>query len=228
MRGQLVRFGFPGGRPPHCVSAREWRNGRRAGFRCQCPKGRGGSNPPSRTEPWGIPQGLKEPGTKGFPALGASAPLRPAGLSSPDQRSADAAWPHASTPDDLAQAAAADPVAAEEVEDPGPDQTAIAAWLAHRTSLSMTHGLQMARRTAALVANMRPALRVPTKGGETRAHRPRGRARMASSTSCLKPTVSVCACCSRCATFSSVIGWPRLVRAASGRTRTAVGVLGLS
>ena len=30
--------------------AREWRNGRRAGFRCQCPKGRGGSNPPSRTE----------------------------------------------------------------------------------------------------------------------------------------------------------------------------------
>lgn len=29
--------------------AREWRNGRRAGFRCQCPKGRGGSNPPSRT-----------------------------------------------------------------------------------------------------------------------------------------------------------------------------------
>ena len=30
--------------------AREWRNGRRAGFRCQCPKGRGGSNPPSRTQ----------------------------------------------------------------------------------------------------------------------------------------------------------------------------------
>src|SRR5215204_2830833 len=28
---------------------REWRNGRRAGFRCQCPQGRGGSNPPSRT-----------------------------------------------------------------------------------------------------------------------------------------------------------------------------------
>ena len=43
------RFGFLGGRPPHCVSAREWRNGRRAGFRCQCPRGRGGSNPPSRT-----------------------------------------------------------------------------------------------------------------------------------------------------------------------------------
>src|SRR6478735_11681917 len=30
--------------------AREWRNGRRAGFRCQCPKGRGGSNPPLRTD----------------------------------------------------------------------------------------------------------------------------------------------------------------------------------
>src|SRR5690606_27268474 len=29
--------------------AREWRNGRRAGFRCQCPYGRGGSSPPSRT-----------------------------------------------------------------------------------------------------------------------------------------------------------------------------------
>ena len=29
--------------------SREWRNGRRAGFRCQCPQGCGGSNPPSRT-----------------------------------------------------------------------------------------------------------------------------------------------------------------------------------
>ena len=29
--------------------SREWRNGRRAGFRCQCPYGRGGSSPPSRT-----------------------------------------------------------------------------------------------------------------------------------------------------------------------------------
>ena len=28
---------------------REWRNGRRAGFRCQCPLGRGGSTPLSRT-----------------------------------------------------------------------------------------------------------------------------------------------------------------------------------
>ena len=29
---------------------REWRNGRRAGFRCQCPQGRGGSTPLSRTK----------------------------------------------------------------------------------------------------------------------------------------------------------------------------------
>src|SRR4051812_29622830 len=29
----------------------EWRNGRRAGFRCQCPSGRGGSSPPSPTKP---------------------------------------------------------------------------------------------------------------------------------------------------------------------------------
>ena len=28
----------------------EWRNGRRAGFRCQCPSGRGGSSPPSPTD----------------------------------------------------------------------------------------------------------------------------------------------------------------------------------
>ena len=28
---------------------REWRNGRRAGLRIRCPKGRGGSTPPSRT-----------------------------------------------------------------------------------------------------------------------------------------------------------------------------------
>ena len=34
---------------------REWRNGRRASFRCWCPQGRGGSSPPSRTttgSPW--------------------------------------------------------------------------------------------------------------------------------------------------------------------------------
>ncbi len=29
---------------------REWRNGRRASFRCWCPQGRGGSSPPSRTK----------------------------------------------------------------------------------------------------------------------------------------------------------------------------------
>jgi hypothetical protein len=40
------------------ASLREWRNGRRAGFRCQCPKGRGGSNPPSRTFSK-IPGGLR-------------------------------------------------------------------------------------------------------------------------------------------------------------------------
>src|SRR5665648_561542 len=33
-----------------CCGAREWRNGRRARFRSVCPKGRGGSRPPSRTE----------------------------------------------------------------------------------------------------------------------------------------------------------------------------------
>ena len=32
---------------------REWRNGRRAGFRCQCPLGRGGSTPLSRTTMYG-------------------------------------------------------------------------------------------------------------------------------------------------------------------------------
>jgi hypothetical protein len=37
-------------------SMRGWRNGRRAGFRCQCPQGRGGSNPPSRTQTWEISQ----------------------------------------------------------------------------------------------------------------------------------------------------------------------------
>jgi hypothetical protein len=31
--------------------SREWRNGRRAGLRIRCPKGRGGSTPPSRTNP---------------------------------------------------------------------------------------------------------------------------------------------------------------------------------
>lgn len=48
--------------------AGKWRNGRRAGFRCQCPKGRGGSSPPLPTEPWGIPQ-VAEPGTTRSPAL---------------------------------------------------------------------------------------------------------------------------------------------------------------
>src|SRR5699024_12138878 len=34
---------------PRVALTREWRNGRRAVFRWQCPYGRGGSNPPSRT-----------------------------------------------------------------------------------------------------------------------------------------------------------------------------------
>ena len=38
-RGVIVLF----------VPTGEWRNGRRAGFRCQCPSGRGGSSPPSPT-----------------------------------------------------------------------------------------------------------------------------------------------------------------------------------
>jgi hypothetical protein len=38
--------------------AREWRNGRRAGFRCQYPKGCGGSNPPSRTHTKKEPRSL--------------------------------------------------------------------------------------------------------------------------------------------------------------------------
>ncbi len=51
-----ARFGVTRSHTAHCLLVtREWRNGRRAGFRCQCPKGRGGSNPPSRTQMWGIP-----------------------------------------------------------------------------------------------------------------------------------------------------------------------------
>ena len=45
-----TRFGVPRGHAAHCLLVtREWRNGRRAVFRWQCPYGRGGSNPPSRT-----------------------------------------------------------------------------------------------------------------------------------------------------------------------------------
>src|SRR5215211_7343204 len=45
----LCVLAFPAGSRSTRGPAREWRNGRRAGFRCQCPQGRGGSNPPSRT-----------------------------------------------------------------------------------------------------------------------------------------------------------------------------------
>lgn len=44
-----VRGALQGSCEESRVVAREWRNGRRAGFRCQYPKGCGGSNPPSRT-----------------------------------------------------------------------------------------------------------------------------------------------------------------------------------
>ena len=43
----------------------EWRNGRRAGFRCQCPSGRGGSSPPSPTM-----SGSDRPRGKGHELLG--------------------------------------------------------------------------------------------------------------------------------------------------------------
>jgi hypothetical protein len=48
----LLSQGCGSGNGPGFVKedAREWRNGRRAGFRCQYPKGCGGSNPPSRTQ----------------------------------------------------------------------------------------------------------------------------------------------------------------------------------
>ena len=46
--------------------------GRRAGFRCQCPKGRGGSTPPSRTERKSAPDlGYPGRGLIPFPAGGA-------------------------------------------------------------------------------------------------------------------------------------------------------------
>lgn len=41
---------FGGSLPHNGASTRKWRNGRRAVFRWQCPYGRGGSNPPLRTE----------------------------------------------------------------------------------------------------------------------------------------------------------------------------------
>src|SRR5665647_579014 len=99
LTGRPVRFGFRGGRPPHCVSAREWRNGRRAGFRCQCPKGRGGSNPPSRTEPWESPKGRTSREPQGSRLFVRPPPVVPPSLSSPDQWSADAALPHVNPPD---------------------------------------------------------------------------------------------------------------------------------
>ncbi len=65
-------------------STREWRNGRRAVFRWQCPYGRGGSNPPSRTRGWSTNQPKKLDETPGqviwpgvFASGGALTSLRP-------------------------------------------------------------------------------------------------------------------------------------------------------
>src|SRR3954451_5361085 len=53
------------------TTRREWRNGRRAGLRIRCPKGRGGSTPPSRT-------GVCPPGqlvaSVGYPRIGFGRP----------------------------------------------------------------------------------------------------------------------------------------------------------
>ena len=50
----------------------EWRNGRRAGFRCQCPSGRGGSSPPSPTAGQHPGPSIRRPGVlsymRAFPA----------------------------------------------------------------------------------------------------------------------------------------------------------------
>ena len=43
----LISIGYP---EVSYWDLREWRNGRRAGFRCQCPQGRAGSSPASRTK----------------------------------------------------------------------------------------------------------------------------------------------------------------------------------
>jgi hypothetical protein len=51
----------------------EWRNGRRAGFRCQCPSGRGGSSPPSPTNV--ISYGISPAIGRGFLSLGKQAPF---------------------------------------------------------------------------------------------------------------------------------------------------------
>lgn len=49
-RSVVLTSRSPFRRDPTRTATGEWRNGRRAGFRCQCPSGRGGSSPPSPTE----------------------------------------------------------------------------------------------------------------------------------------------------------------------------------
>ena len=54
---------------------RTWRNGRRAGFRCQCPQGRGGSNPLVRTAVGRCPR-LRAPSSGDVAAAGSRCGLR--------------------------------------------------------------------------------------------------------------------------------------------------------
>ena len=49
-RSPVVELPSSAACPPIPAATGEWRNGRRAGFRCQCPSGRGGSSPPSPTK----------------------------------------------------------------------------------------------------------------------------------------------------------------------------------
>ena len=73
---------FPAGSRSTRGPAREWRNGRRAGFRCQCPQGRGGSNPPSRTSTtpgltWGYMESAAGPEGPGWHQGGTDSVRRP-------------------------------------------------------------------------------------------------------------------------------------------------------
>ncbi len=81
--GSVSRFGDPARHTADCVPVtREWRNGRRAGFRCQCPKGRGGSNPPSRTRrrrapsSWTGPLRCRGPSSSRWAWIGDGSPSR--------------------------------------------------------------------------------------------------------------------------------------------------------
>ena len=74
---EVDRFarGVPGcARLSFSLHLREWRNGRRASFRCWCPKGRGGSSPPSRTTDRA--QARFDQVSDGDPEKGSPAPIR--------------------------------------------------------------------------------------------------------------------------------------------------------